>query len=84
MDTIVKITPEEFKNPTWQETTIVSTDQKTVHAVNEVMLQKVAIVRGLPIVAWRLPMVDKYEKKFGHSSNLMYHTVKDMSAYFVP
>ena len=51
LDTIVEITPEEFKDPAWQETTIVSTDQKTVHAVNEVMLQRFAIARGLPIVA---------------------------------
>ena len=84
LDTIVEITPEEFKDPAWQETTIVSTDQKTVHAVNEVMLQRFAIARGLPIVAWRLPMVDKYEKKFGHHSTFMYDTVKDMTAYFVP
>ena len=84
LDTIVEITPEEFKDPTWQETTIVSTDQKTVHAVNEVMLQRFAIARGLPIVAWRLPMVHKYEKKFGHNSNFIYDTVKDMTAYFVP
>ena len=61
LDTIVEITPEEFKDPAWQETTIVSIDQKTVHAVNEAMLQRFAIARGLPIVAWRLPMVDKYE-----------------------
>ena len=84
LDTIVEITPEEFTDPTWQETTIVSIDQKTVHAVNEVMLQRFAIARGLPIVAWRLPMVDKYEKKFGHNSNFVYDTVKDMTAYFVP
>ena len=84
MDTIVEITPEEFQDPTWHETTIVSTDQKTVHAVNEFMLQRFAIARGLPIVAWRLPMVDKYEKKFGHNSNFIYDTVKDMTAYFVP
>ena len=84
VDTIVEITPEEFQDPTWQETTIVSTDQKTVHAVNEVMLQRFAIARGFPIVAWRLPMVDKYEKKFGHNSNFIYDTVKDMTAYFVP
>ena len=84
LDTIVEITPDEFKDPTWQETTIVSTHQKTVHAVNEVMLQRFAIARGLPIVAWRLPMVDKYEKKFGHNSNFIYDTVKDMTAYFVP
>ena len=55
VDTIVEITPEEFKDPTWQETPIVSTDQKTVHTVNEVMLQRFASARGLPIVAWRLP-----------------------------
>ena len=84
LDTIVEITPEEFKDPTWQETTIVSTDQKTVHAVKEVMLQRFAIARGLPIVDWRLPMVDKYEKKCGHNSNFIYDTVKDMTAYFVP
>ena len=29
-------------------------------------------------------MVDKYEKKFGHNSNSIYDTVKDMTAYFVP
>ena len=29
-------------------------------------------------------MVDKYEKKFGHSSNFIYDTVKDMTLYFVP
>ena len=29
-------------------------------------------------------MVDKYEKKFGHNSNFIYDTVKDMTAYFVP
>ena len=28
LDSIVEIAPEEFKDPTWQETTIVSTDQK--------------------------------------------------------
>ena len=61
VDTIVGIIPEEFQDPTWQKTTIVSTDQKTVHAVNEVMFQQFAIARGLPIVARRLPMVDKYE-----------------------
>ena len=84
LDTIVEITPEESKDPTWQETTIVSTDQKTVQVVNEVMLRRVAIAQGLPIVAWRLPMVDKYEKKFGHNSNFIYDTVKDMTAHFVP
>ena len=84
VDTIVPITLEEFMDPTWQETTIVSTDQKTVHAVNEVMLQRFTIARGLPIVAWRLPMADKYEKKFGHNSNFIYDTVKDMTLYFVP
>ena len=84
LDTIVENTQEEFKDPTEQETTIISTDQKTVHAVNEVMLQRFAIAGGLPIVAWRLPMVDKYEKKFGHKSNFICDTVKDMTAYFVP
>ena len=29
-------------------------------------------------------MVDKYEKTFGHNSNLISDTVKDMTAYFVP
>ena len=29
-------------------------------------------------------MVDKYAKKFGHNSNFIYDTVKDMNAYFVP
>ena len=84
VDSIVEMTPEEFKDPTWQETTNVSTDQKTVHVVNEVMLRRFAIAQGLPIVAWRLPMVDKYEMKFGHNSNFIYDTVKDMTAYFVP
>ena len=84
VDTIAEITPEEFHDPTWQETTIVSTDQKTVPVVNEVILQRFAIARGLPIVAWRLAMVDKYEKKFGHNSNFIYDTVKDMTAHFVP
>ena len=84
LDTMVQITLEPFKDPTWQETTIVSIDQKTVHAVNEVMLQRFAIARGLPIVAWRLPMVDNYPKKFGHNANFIYDTVKDMTAYFVP
>ena len=84
VDTIVEITQKEFKDPTWQETTIVSADQKIVHAVNEVVLQRFAIAQGLPIVAWRLPMVDKYETKFGHNSNAMYDTLKDMTAYCVP
>ena len=39
VDTIMEITPEEFKDHAWQEATIVSTDQKTAHAANEVMLQ---------------------------------------------
>ena len=43
LDTIVEITQEEFKDPTWQETTIVSTDQKTGHAVNEAIFQRFAI-----------------------------------------
>ena len=51
VNTIVEITPEEFKDPTWQEATIDSTDQKTVHAMNEVMLQRFAMAQGLPIVA---------------------------------
>ena len=84
VNSIVEITPEEFNDPTWQETTLVSTDQKTVHVVNEVMLHRFGIAQGLPIVAWRLPMVDKDEKKFGHNSNFTYDTVKDMTAYFVP
>ena len=67
MDTIVEITPEEIKDPTWQETRIISTDQKTVHDVNEVMVERFAIARGLPIVAWSLPMVDKYGKRFRHN-----------------
>ena len=66
----MEITLEDFKDPTWQETTIVSTDQKTVHAVNKVMVQRFAIARGFPIVAWRLPMVDKYEKKFGSAMGI--------------
>ena len=35
VDTIVVITPKEFQDPTWEETTIGSTDQKTVQDVNE-------------------------------------------------
>ena len=81
---ISSVPGSRFQDHTWQETTIVSTDQKTVHTVNGVMLQRFAIARGLPIVAWRLPMVDKYEKKFGHNSIFIYDTVKDMTAYFVP
>ena len=35
VDTIVVITSEEFQDPTWKETTVVSTDQQTVHAMRE-------------------------------------------------
>ena len=82
--TIVEISLEEFKDPTWQHATIVGTNPKTVHVVTEVMLQQFAIAQGLPIVAWGLPMAQKYEKKFGHNSNFIYDMAKDMTAYFIP
>ena len=52
--------------------------------MNKVVLQRFAIAQGLPILAWWLAMVDTYENKFGHNSNFIYDTVKDMTAYFVP
>ena len=53
LDTIVEISPEKFKDPTWQETRIVSTDQKTVHAVDEVMLHNLLLLEDSPLLLGR-------------------------------
>ena len=82
-DTVSEISEEEISYPSRQQATIVGTDQKTIHAVNEVMLKPFAIDQELPIVAWRLPMVDKYAKKFGNNVDFMYDIVKDMTSCFV-
>ena len=84
LDRSKEITSEEFTNPAWQEATHNSRDHETVHVVNEMMLKRYAIAQELPIMAWRLPMVDKYEKKFRNDAIFIYDTVKDMTAYLVP
>ena len=62
-----EVTQRDFadKDEGWEEAAFVSTDQKTVHAVNQVMVQQYAKRTGVPMVAWRLPMADKYEGHFG-------------------
>ena len=79
-----EVTPRDFtdKDEGWEEATIVSTDQKTVHAVNRVMVQQYAKRTGVPVVAWRLPMADKYEQRFGEQSEFFYGAVKDMTVFF--
>ena len=79
-----EVTQRDFadKDEGWEEATLVSTDQKTVHAVNQVMVQQYAKRTGVPVVAWRLPMADKYERRFGEQSEFLYDTVKDMTVFF--
>ena len=59
-----------------------STDQKMVHAANQVMVQQYAKRTGVPVVAWRLPMADKYGRLFGDRSEFFYGSVKDMTVFF--
>ena len=79
-----QVTQRDFadKDEGWEEATIVSTDQKTAHAVNQVMVQQYAKRTGVPVVAWRLPMADTYERRLGEHSEFLYGTVKDMTGFF--
>ena len=65
-----EITPRDSanKDEDWVGATTVSTDQKTVHAINQVMVHQYTKRTGVPVVAWRLPMAEKYERRFGEQS----------------
>ena len=79
-----EVTQRDFadKGEGWEEATIVSTGQKMVHAVNQVMVQQCAKRTGVLVVAWRLPMADKYERRFGEESEFFNGIVTDMTVFF--
>lgn len=74
------LTAADYADAAWECATIVSTDRRTVHSVNEHMVCWFARRHGLPVLAWRLPLLPKYEGKTtpAHKRQL-YSVVKDVA-----
>ena len=53
-----------------------------MHVANQVMVQQYAKRTGVLVVAWCLPMAEKYESCFGGQSEFLYGTFKDMTVFF--
>jgi len=82
-DDVKHITKEELFSSDWFDAVFVSTDRKTVHAVNEAKMRRFAREKNLPIVTWRLPCSHRYGSVFDRVGEVMYDHVRDLWAYFV-
>jgi hypothetical protein len=83
-DRLEEITAEELAGPEWMDCVIVSTDQRTVHAINELRVRHYAKMHGLPVIAWRLPLSDGTKLRFTMGqAEFLYSKVRDMTTFFV-
>ena len=56
--------------------------KKTVHVVHQVIVHEYPKRTGVPVVAWYLPMAQKYKRHFREQTEFLYGTVKDMTVFF--
>ena len=57
------LTAADYAEAAWQLATIVSTNRRTVHSVNDHMVRWFARRHGLHVLGWRLPLLPKYEAR---------------------
>ena len=72
------------KDPTWKTALLVTTDRRSVHAINDTRVVQFAKQQGLPVITWRLPLQAKFAARLTSAEeDKLYETVRDLNAYFV-
>ena len=74
---------DRMEDPKWTEALFVSTDRRTVHAINAMRVCHFAKELGFPVLAWRLPLQSKCASRVDAKiQEMLYTHVKDMCAFF--